>query len=93
MAKAVRFPLNVPQQVAIKYRTGKQVSNGSVMYSLMDGRVMFVPPTVADTISVMDIQPGQSFFICKRSLRPGNRWDVWLDPTEGQGFDARVKSE
>jgi len=52
------------------------------MYSLQDGRLLFLDKDVAHSITMMDIKPGEKFYICKRPAN-GNHtghWDVWLAP-------------
>lgn len=55
----------------------------NVNYSLTDGRVMSVPPSVAASIRQMEIQPGEKFAICRRwngDPDQVERWDIWLMP-------------
>ena len=48
------------------------------MYSLSDGRVMYVPLYVEQRIIDLAIAPGEPFEICKGEARNGNqRWIEW----------------
>jgi hypothetical protein len=49
----VHFQTNVPAEVALKYGDGKDVAGqygDQVLYTLTDGRVMYVPPIVRKQI-------------------------------------------
>src|SRR5437016_2345168 len=50
-----------------------------VMYQLIDGRVMFVPPSVRDQITHLGIKTGEPFNICKRETNDhGESMVEWL---------------
>jgi len=93
---AVRFEPNVPQRCALKFAGPKMITGKwgeRAMYSLTDGRVLFVDAKVAETIAMMDIRPGEAFYVCKRwngDRQQAARWDVWLDPATEK---ARAKAE
>jgi hypothetical protein len=68
--EVVDFPLNVPVTVALKYGQGKTVSSQygeRFMFSLVDGRVMFLDPEVAGQIASLGINVRESFSITKQS--------------------------
>ena len=84
-SRIVRFSTNVPEIVAIKFRDGKEVEGrfgAQWMYSLADGRQMYVAPIVAERIGQLEIQPGELFSVCKREVKepgmrkPEIRWQV-----------------
>jgi hypothetical protein len=86
--QCICFQSNVPEKVALAYPDG--VLKGGmygprVMYTLTDGRLMFLDPEIAAKIKNMGIPHQQEFWICKR--KPAGRgqharWDVYLeDPT------------
>lgn len=83
MREKVTFPPNVPQQIAVKWPDGKIVSGqfgDQVMYSVTDGRVMFLDMDVAAKINMLEVQPNEPFSICKRwNGQKGQPavWDVW----------------
>ena len=82
MSEILRFNVNVPAEVALRYGEGKRVQGRygeQVMFTLADDRVMYVPVCVADRIGELGIRPGQSFEICKAEVRDGNRkWIEWF---------------
>jgi hypothetical protein len=68
--EVVDFPLNVPVTVALKYGQGKIVSSQygeRFMFSLVDGRVMFLDPEVAGQIASLGINVRENFTITKQS--------------------------
>src|SRR5262245_55344656 len=85
MAEYVRFEAGRPQEVALKFADGKVVDGQygeQVMYSLTDGRVMYVEPIVAARIRSLGIQPGECFFIEKRKKGRANDWHVYRETEE-----------
>jgi hypothetical protein len=84
------FHLNVPTQVILERPEGTLVQGrygDRVMYSLADGRVMYVPPFVANKIQAECAAAGERFELCKTQVRNGGRraieWIVRrLDPFE-----------
>lgn len=88
----VEFVYNSPEEMALRYRTGKTISTtrgDRVMFSLADERVMFLDLGPAQKVNDLRVNVGESFFVCKR--RTGNgpvNWDVWLSP-ETQKARAR----
>jgi hypothetical protein len=86
--QSVSSQSNIPERVAVAHRDGvyKDGMYGPrMMYTLIDGRVMFLDPDVAARIKTMGILPGQEFWIVKR--KPAGRgqkirWDLYQeDPT------------
>ena len=92
MTEIMRFEMNVPAEVALKYAgPGKPIEGrygNRVMYALADNRVMYVAPIVASRISDLGIQPGEVFQVCKQEKRQGQRklieWQVQRLPLEPQ---------
>ena len=93
--KILRFQTNVPVQVA--YRSGREVQGNygpQWMYTLSDGRIMYVEPVVAQQINGLEIKPGELFSICKCEVRelgegrPVIRWHVKQDRDVLQGPSA-----
>jgi hypothetical protein len=84
MTEILRFEMNVPTEVALKYAgPGKPIEGrygNRVMYTLADNRVMYVAPIVASRISDLGIRPGEVFQVCKQQKRQGQRkyieWQV-----------------
>jgi len=71
----LRFQPNVPTQVALQSSQGLVVEGrygNRMMFSLVDGRVMYVPPIVATKIEAEGIAPGERFELCKAQIRNGH---------------------
>ena len=90
MREKIQFQTNIPVEVALKYADGKGVTGDygdQVLYSLTDGRFMYVPPIVKKQIRDLDIAKGELFTITKAEEKSGTRRTVkWLVTTS----DARV---
>lgn len=73
----LRLQTNVPETVALQFADGLPVSSNfggdQIMFSLTDGRKMYLPPIVADKITAARVAVGQPFTICKREIKNGNR--------------------
>lgn len=70
---------NVPEQIALKYATGREMSGAygdSVMFTLADERVWFATPIVARKIYELGIEAGELFEVCKEEVTQGNRRTV-----------------
>ena len=95
----LRFEMNRPTEVALQSPEGVCVDGRygpRMMFTLADGRVMYVPPIVANKIHAAGIIPGESFQLCKASVKTGQRRSVeWLlerigpDENPPQAADAR----
>jgi hypothetical protein len=67
--EVVDFPANVPVTVALKYAQGKTISTmhgERMMFSLPDGRVMFLDLEVASQIVTLGINVHESFTITRK---------------------------
>jgi len=74
MSDKVQFQTNVPIDVALKYNDGKEVTGqygDQLLYTLTDGRVMYVPPIVKKRIDELRIGGAN----CSRSRRRRRRTD------------------
>jgi hypothetical protein len=84
------FHLNVPAEIILERPEGTLVQGrygDRVMFTLTDGRVMYVPPFVADKIQAEGVAPGDRFELCKTQVRRGSRRAIeWIvrriDPSE-----------
>jgi hypothetical protein len=89
MSDKVQFQTNVPIDVALKYNDGKEVTGqygDQVLYTLTDGRVMYVPPIVKKKIDELEIGRGELFTITKAEKKNGTRRTIeWLVATDGSG--------
>ncbi|HVO60810.1 MAG TPA: hypothetical protein VMT53_07735 [Terriglobales bacterium] len=76
MKERVVFEANVPVTATLAYADGLKVQGrfgDQVMYSLTDGRVMYVPPLVRDKLVELGIRQNEPFNICRAERREGNR--------------------
>jgi hypothetical protein len=82
MSEKVQFQTNVPIEVALKYNDGKEVTGqygDQVLYTLTDGRVMYVPPIVKKKIDALGIGRGELFTITKAEKKNGTRRTIeWV---------------
>ena len=84
------FQLNVPAEVILERPEGTLVQGrygDRVMFTLADGRVMYVPPFVANKIQAEGVAAGERFQLCKTQVKKGARrsieWTVRrIDPSE-----------
>jgi hypothetical protein len=79
----LRFAPEVPVEVALKFPTGKLVQGNhgkDMMYTLVDGRLMFLEQGVAVQLDTLRIAPGEPFWITRNAGRPGVKgsvsWDI-----------------
>src|ERR1022692_1627991 len=89
MNEVVKFPINTPVEVTLRVETGKWVEGrygDQVMYSLLDNRVMYVPPYVERRFQELAIGAGEPLLLCKREVKEGNRnrteWSVKRAPQQ-----------
>jgi len=76
MSDKVQFQTNIPVEVALKYGDGKEVNGqygDQVLYTLTDGRVMYVPPIVKRRIEELGIGRGELFTLTKAEKKNGTR--------------------
>src|SRR5580692_553722 len=89
MSEKLQFQTNVAIDVALKYNDGKEVTGqygDQVLYTLIDGRVMYVPPIVKKKIDELEIGRGELFTITKAEKKNGTRRTIeWLVATDGSG--------
>jgi len=89
MSEKVQFQTNVSVDVALKYNDGKEVTGqygDQVLYTLTDGRVMYVPPIVKKKIDELGIGRGELFTITKAEKKNGTRRTIeWVITTDGNG--------
>ena len=68
----LRFNTNAPVEVTLRWDDGKRVDGRygeQIMYTLVDDRVMYVPPVVEKQIHELGIRARETFAICKAELR------------------------
>jgi hypothetical protein len=76
----LRFQTNVPVEVALAYRDGKEAEGNygpQVMFSLKSApngeTTMYLPPICAERIRELGIEPGQRISVTKAEVKAGNR--------------------
>jgi hypothetical protein len=96
----VKFEPNQPVEVALKYAAGKTVrgiGGDRVMFSLVDGRVMFLDPEPARQVDALGVKPGEPFQVCMNGKRGEPRsWTAWLSADAEQRraqAEARAKGD
>ncbi len=93
MKERVVFEANVPVTATLAYADGLRVQGrfgDQVMYSLADGRVMYVPPMVRDKLVELGVRQNEPFAICRAERREGNRRFVdWVVQPEGSAAAAQ----
>src|ERR1041384_1443464 len=86
-----RFESNRPVQLALDRADAEPEGEFQWRYPLADGRDLVVSRDLAASINLLELQPGELFWICKR-VKAGERlvWDCWLDPATEK---ARARAE
>lgn len=81
--EVLRFSTNVTEEVALKFDDGKAVEGrygDQVLYTLTDGRLMYLPPIAAKRITDLRIAKGEAFQVCKKETTRGQKrsieWEV-----------------
>src|SRR5215471_10094314 len=94
MKERVVFEANVPVAATLAYADGLKVQGrfgDQVMYSLTDGRVMYVPPIVRDKLLELGIRQNEPFNICRAERREGNRrFFDWVIQPHGAASQAPI---
>lgn len=96
MSETVLFEPNVPVQVALRFSEPRKYQGNwgeRLLFSLVDGRVMYLDPPVYKRIQDLGVETQELFWICKKwKGGKGERahWDVWLDPATEK---ARARAE
>jgi len=92
MSDIVRFEFGEPVEVALQFPEPK-VFDGQYgerhMYSLTDGRVMYVDPLTAARIKSLGVQPGEFFFIRKDKNERRTEWSVYREADQAPAPPAR----
>jgi len=91
MQEVVKFEINTPIEVTLRDERGKRVEGrygDQVMYSLLDNRVMYVPPYVEQRFQELAISAGEPLLLCKQRVKDGDRnrteWSIWRAPRQSQ---------
>jgi hypothetical protein len=92
----IHFKPNEPQTLALQEPRAEQFGEYQITYTLTDGRLLKVSKLVAATINELDLQPGETFGMCKQMVFNEQRkrltpsWTVWLTP---ESEKARAQQE
>jgi hypothetical protein len=90
---AVQFLSNVPVEVALKWTDGKIVQGmygERVMFTLTDGRKMFVDGDVAARVHMLEPVPGEPIIICKQRPHGRGASTIWKVYREGDNAQPRT---
>ena len=89
MSEVVKFPINTPVEVTLQDEAGKRVEGrygDQVMYSLLDNRVMYVPPYVEQRLQALAVWVDEPLVLCKQQVKEGTRnktqWSVKRAPQQ-----------
>jgi hypothetical protein len=76
----LKLETNLPEVIALKFSNPlvkpSNYGGDQLMYSLVDGRSLFLPPVVEAKINALGLAAGEYFQICKREVEHGNRRGV-----------------
>src|SRR5215471_10947428 len=100
MKERIVFEANVPVTATLAYADGLKVQGrfgDQIMYSLADGRVMYVPPLVRDKLVELGIRQNEPFNICRAERHDGNRrfidWVVQPESSASSALSASAHSD
>ena len=92
----VHFKTNEPQTLSLQEPRAEHFGEYQITYTLTDGQLLKVSKIVAAQINELDLQPGETFVMCKQMIFNEQRkrltpsWTVWLSP---ESEKARAKQE
>jgi hypothetical protein len=99
MSETLRPETNVPVELALQFSDGLPVEGrfgDQVMFTLVDGRKLYVPPIVAKKIEALGVQRGEVFELCKTEVKNGNRksieWQVNWPSSLERALEESVES-
>jgi hypothetical protein len=85
MADKVTFQTNIPVEVALKYSEPKEVTSQfrdqpDYLFTLVDGRIMFLPRAASDKVLNLGVAPGEPIQVARVERVEGRRkiqdWEV-----------------
>src|SRR5262245_55042485 len=86
LREIVEFPADTPVEVALKYPTARQITTEHgerAMFSLVDGRVMFLDLEVAGKIEAAGLNVKEQFIITRRQNGDTkSSWEITRLPGE-----------
>jgi hypothetical protein len=92
----LRFEANTPVQVALRFDGGRDVDGRygpQVLYTLTDGRLMYLEPKAARRIDELKITAGESFSICKREIKNSQKRTVEWEVNRLEAVPATARLE
>jgi len=92
----LRFEANTPVQVALKFDGGRDVNGRygpQVLYTLADGRLMYLEPKAARRLDELKISAGELFSICKREAKNGQKRTVEWEVNRPEPVPATARLE
>src|SRR5664280_938286 len=100
MNEVVKFENNIPVEVTLQFEAGKHVEGrygDQVMYSLLDNRVMYVPPYVEQRLQELAFAAGEPLLLCKKAVKNGDRnrieWSVRRAPQQPLALSTGTAAE
>lgn len=82
--EVLNFEPNETYELALKYPTGKQVSNGRIMFSTVNDEVFFLDPMEADRIDGLQLAPQEKFRLIRKGAGRSSSIEVSKDSSAGQ---------
>jgi hypothetical protein len=97
--QCVSFQFDHPERLALAHSDTVCKDFGSYqreMFTLADGRIMWIDPEVANKIKMAKIQPRQEFWLCKwKPHSPGQRtrWELYLEDPKQQPEETALERD
>lgn len=85
----LKLDVNSTYTLALKYKSGKEArsqydGNPQLMFTLSDGRILYLPVDVADSITALNLGPQEPFLLTKLSTANKITWVVERVPAPAQ---------
>src|ERR687891_1523142 len=64
-SNTIQLSPNVPVELVLKYQTGRQVSNGRIMFTTHSNECLFLDPEDAHKIHALGLAPNEPFRILR----------------------------
>jgi hypothetical protein len=97
--QSVSFLFDHPERLALAHSETVCKDFGSYqreMFTLAEGRIMWIDPEVANKIKMAKIQPRQEFWLCKwKPHSPGQstRWELYLEDPRQQPEETALERD
>jgi hypothetical protein len=83
------FEPNIAYDVVLKYRTGRQISNGNIMFSTVSDEVFFLNPEEANRVHELALADGEPVRIMKRIVNGDKTYVIGRVPQTAEQPVAR----